>query len=71
LFVESLTNPLQGCGRQGLAALCKQKGILCIVDNTFLTPYLQQPLELGADITVYSATKYLAGHNDTVADWSW
>jgi cystathionine beta-lyase/cystathionine gamma-synthase len=68
LFVESLTNPLlKVADVRGLAALCKKKGILCIVDNTFLTPYLQQPLELGADITVYSATKYLAGHNDTVA----
>jgi len=68
LFVESLTNPLlKVADVRGLADLCKGKGILCIVDNTFLTPYLQRPLELGADITVYSATKYLAGHNDTVA----
>ncbi len=68
LFVESLTNPLlKVADVKGLAALCKEKGMLCIVDNTFLTPYLQQPLALGADITVYSATKYLAGHNDTVA----
>ncbi len=68
LFVESLTNPLlKVADVRGLAALCKEKGILCIVDNTFLTPYLQQPLALGADIAVYSATKYLAGHNDTVA----
>jgi cystathionine gamma-synthase/cystathionine beta-lyase len=68
LFVESLTNPLlKVADVRGLAALCKEKGMLCIVDNTFLTPYLQQPLVLGADITVYSATKYLAGHNDTVA----
>jgi cystathionine gamma-synthase/cystathionine beta-lyase len=68
LFVESLTNPLlKVADVRGLAALCREKGILCIVDNTFLTPYLQRPLELGADITVYSATKYLAGHNDTVA----
>lgn len=68
LFVESLTNPLlKVADVRGLAALCKDRGMLCIVDNTFLTPYLQRPLELGADITVYSATKYLAGHNDTVA----
>lgn len=68
LFVEALTNPLlKVADVRGLAALCKEKGMLCIVDNTFLTPYLQQPLALGADITVYSATKYLAGHNDTVA----
>lgn len=68
MFVESLTNPLlKVADVRGLAALCKDRGMLCIVDNTFLTPYLQRPLELGADITVYSATKYLAGHNDTVA----
>lgn len=68
LFAESLTNPLlKVADVRGLASLCKARGMLCIVDNTFLTPYLQQPLALGADITVYSATKYLAGHNDTVA----
>jgi cystathionine gamma-synthase/cystathionine beta-lyase len=68
LFVESLTNPLlKVADVRGLASLCKDRGILCIVDNTFLTPYLLRPLDLGADITVYSATKYLAGHNDTVA----
>ncbi|HET6422021.1 MAG TPA: PLP-dependent aspartate aminotransferase family protein [Geobacteraceae bacterium] len=68
LFVESLTNPLlKVADVRGLASFCKTKGMLCIVDNTFLTPYFQLPLALGADITVYSATKYLAGHNDTVA----
>jgi cystathionine beta-lyase/cystathionine gamma-synthase len=68
LFVESLTNPLlKVADVKGLSALCAAREILCIVDNTFLTPYLQRPLDLGADITVYSATKYLAGHNDTVS----
>lgn len=68
LFVESLTNPmLKVADVAGLAALCRSRDMLCIVDNTFLTPYLQRPLDLGADITVYSASKYLAGHNDTVA----
>ncbi|WP_041245567.1 trans-sulfuration enzyme family protein [Geotalea uraniireducens] len=68
LFVESLTNPLlKVADIRALAILCKERGALCIVDNTFLTPYLLRPLELGADITVYSASKYLAGHNDTVA----
>ena len=68
LFVESLTNPLlKVADIRALAALCKERGALCIVDNTFLTPYLHRSLELGADITVYSASKYLAGHNDTVA----
>lgn len=68
LFVESLTNPLlKVADIKALALLCRQKNLLCIVDNTFLTPYLLKPLEMGADITVYSASKYLAGHNDTVA----
>jgi len=68
LFVESLTNPLlKAADVKGLSELCAARNILCIVDNTFLTPYLQRPLDLGADITVYSATKYLAGHNDTVS----
>lgn len=68
LFVESLTNPLLKVADIGaLAALCRERGVLCIVDNTFLTPYLFRPFDSGADITVYSATKYLAGHNDTVS----
>ena len=68
LFVESLTNPLlKVADIAALAGLCRERGLLCIVDNTFLTPYLLRPLDLGADITVYSATKYLSGHNDTVA----
>jgi cystathionine gamma-synthase/cystathionine beta-lyase len=68
LFVESLTNPLlKVADIASLATLCRDLGLLCIVDNTFLTPYLLRPLDLGADITVYSATKYLSGHNDTLA----
>lgn len=67
LFVESLTNPLlKVADIKGLASLCRDRGLFCIVDNTFLTPYLLRPLDLGADITVYSGSKYLAGHNDTV-----
>jgi len=67
LFVESLTNPLLKVADIGsLAALCKARGLLCIVDNTFLTPYLLRPLELGADIAIYSGSKYLSGHNDTI-----
>lgn len=67
LFVESLTNPLlKVADVEGLAALCKERKLLCIVDNTFLTPYLLRPLDLGADIALYSGSKYLAGHNDTV-----
>lgn len=68
LFVESLTNPLlKVADIAALSNLCRERGILHIVDNTFLTPYLLRPFDFGADITVYSATKYLAGHNDTVS----
>ncbi len=67
LFVESLTNPLLKVADIGaLASICKERQLLCIVDNTFLTPYLLRPLDLGADIAIYSGSKYLAGHNDTV-----
>lgn len=67
LFIETLTNPLlKFADLPALAKLSRRRGLLLIADNTFLTPYLLRPLELGADITVYSATKYLAGHNDTL-----
>ena len=47
--------------------ICKKHNLLFIVDNTFYTPYFQRPMEHGADIVVHSATKYIAGHNDTLA----
>ena len=49
-----------------VAAMCKKKGVLFAVDNTFMTPYLQQPLALGADVVAHSLTKYLNGHSDVV-----
>lgn len=68
LFVESLTNPmLRVADLPALAKLAKSKGWIFIVDNTFLTPYFLRPFEIGADISVYSATKYLGGHNDVLA----
>ncbi len=68
VFVETLTNPLlKFADLPAIADICSSNGLLLIADNTFLTPYLLRPLELGADIAVYSATKYLAGHNDTVS----
>jgi len=68
LFVETLTNPLlKFADIPALSTLCRANNLLLIADNTFLTPYLFRPLDFGADITVYSATKYLSGHNDTVA----
>ena len=60
LFVESLTNPLlKVADIAGLASAARESGLITIVDNTFLTPYLLRPLDLGADITTYSGTKYL------------
>ncbi len=68
IFIETLTNPLlKFADLRAVSALCKCRNLLLIADNTFLTPYLFRPLDMGADIVVYSATKYLAGHNDTVA----
>lgn len=68
LFIESPTNPLlKIADLPALSALARGAGAVTIVDNTFLTPCRQRPLDLGADLVVYSATKYLAGHNDVVA----
>lgn len=68
LFVESPTNPLlKVADLRALADIAHAAGARMIVDNTFLTPVLQRPLAQGADLVVYSATKYLAGHNDVVA----
>ena len=68
LLVETPTNPLlKVADIRALSALARARGALTIVDNTFLTPALQRPLEMGGDAVVYSASKYLAGHNDVVA----
>ncbi len=68
VFVETPTNPLlKIADLRALSGLTRSRGVLLVVDNTFLTPCLQRPLELGADLVAYSATKYLAGHNDVVA----
>ena len=68
VFLETPSNPLlKVADIRAIAALAQARGLLTIVDNTFLTFYLQRPLELGADIVVYSASKYLGGHNDVVA----
>ena len=68
VLIESPTNPiLRIADIRAIATLARARGILTIVDNTFLTPVLQRPIEQGADLVVYSATKYLAGHNDVVA----
>jgi cystathionine gamma-lyase len=67
IWVETPTNPLLNViDIKAAAAVAKEAGALLVVDNTFSTPYLQTPLELGADIVAYSLTKYMAGHSDTV-----
>jgi len=67
LFVETPTNPmLKVTDLRRAAAVAKEKGVLFAVDNTFMSPYFQNPLELGADIVVHSTTKYLNGHSDMV-----
>ncbi len=68
VLVESPANPLMFVtDLKAVSEIARRHGILTIVDNTFMTPYLQKPLELGADIIVHSATKYLGGHSDLVA----
>lgn len=68
VFIETPTNPLMHVSDiRAIADITRRHGLLLIVDNTFLSPVFQRPLELGADIVLHSATKYLAGHNDTVA----
>ena len=67
VWVETPSNPLLSIvDIAGVAAWAHERGALVVVDNTFATPYLQQPLALGADIVVHSATKYLGGHSDVV-----
>lgn len=68
IFVESPSNPtLRIADLRAIAALAQARGILFMVDNTFATPYNQQPLALGADVVVHSGTKYLNGHSDVMA----
>ncbi|KYG91943.1 methionine biosynthesis PLP-dependent protein [Metasolibacillus sp. FSL H7-0170] len=68
LFIETPTNPLmQEIDLIAYAELAKAHNLLLIVDNTFYTPYFQRPIELGADIVLHSATKYIGGHNDVLA----
>lgn len=67
-LIESPANPLMYItDLAAVSEIDRKHGILTIVDNTFMTPYLQRPLDLGADIVVHSATKYLGGHSDVVA----
>lgn len=68
VFIETPTNPMMKVTDIAeISKIAKEKGIVVVVDNTLLTPYYQKPLTLGADIVVHSGTKYLEGHNDTMA----
>jgi len=68
VFVETPTNPmLQVTDIAAVAELIRGRGIILAADNTFLTPYFQKPLDLGADIVIHSGTKFLGGHNDTLS----
>lgn len=67
VFLETPTNPsMVLTDLRALSEICKSRGILSAVDNTFLSPYLQRPIELGVDIVVHSTTKFLNGHSDSV-----
>ncbi len=68
IYIETPTNPLlKITDLNAVSGLAKKNGLLTIVDNTFLTPYLQKPIDHGADIVIHSATNYLGGHSDLVA----
>ncbi|MDE7247989.1 MAG: PLP-dependent aspartate aminotransferase family protein [Lachnospiraceae bacterium] len=68
VYIETPTNPMMHVTDiKKTAEIVKRHGALLIVDNTFLSPYFQNPLDLGADIVIHSGTKYLGGHNDTLA----
>ena len=67
IYIETPTNPMMKVSDiQEISKIAKKNNCILVVDNTFLTPYFQKPLKLGADVVVHSGTKYLAGHNDTL-----
>jgi cystathionine gamma-lyase len=67
VWVESPTNPmLKLADLAAIAAICRARGIICVCDNTFASPIVQRPLELGVDIVVHSTTKYMNGHSDVI-----
>ena len=68
IYIETPTNPMMNViDIRKVSDIAKKHGLLLIVDNTFLSPYFQRPFELGADIVIHSGTKFLGGHNDTLA----
>jgi cystathionine gamma-lyase len=67
VMVETPTNPLLSLSDlAAIARICRARGIICVADNTFASPYIQRPLELGFDIVLHSTTKYLNGHSDVI-----
>ena len=71
VWIESPTNPrLQIVDVAAVAALARERAALAVVDNTLASPYLQRPLELGADVVLHSTTKYLGGHSDVLGGWA-
>lgn len=71
IFIETPTNPMMRVTDiAAVSAIAQKHRLLTIVDNTFLTPYFQNPIQLGADIVIHSGTKYLCGHNDTLAGFA-
>lgn len=67
IWMETPTNPLMRlCDLEGIAGIGKERGIITVVDNTFMSPFLQRPIDFGIDIVVHSTTKYLNGHSDSV-----
>jgi len=67
VYIETPTNPILNITDiQAAAKICKAQNLICVVDNTFMTPYFQKPLELGADVVLHSTTKYLNGHCDII-----
>jgi len=71
LYLETPSNPLlKVTDLRGAAAIAKRHGIITLVDNTFMTPYLQRPLELGCDIVLHSGTKFLNGHSDVICGFA-
>jgi len=68
IFAESPSNPtLKITDLRGLVQVAQERNIITIIDNTFMSPYLQRPIELGFDIVIHSATKFLGGHSDLIA----
>ncbi len=68
VFIETPTNPMMNVvDIRKISKIAKEHGLLLIVDNTFMSPYFQKPFELGADVIIHSGTKFLGGHNDTLA----